>query len=85
MASGRTKGPPSELIYPGVKHVFVAGRMSNEVFRAWYVIADFVIVRISSCALPEANLGAYLEFVERNELALYQSSPGLIEFGVLLV
>jgi heme-degrading monooxygenase HmoA len=42
-----------------------------------------VIVRISSNAVPETNIGAYLEYVERNELPLYESTPGLIKVWVL--
>jgi len=32
---------------------------------------------MSSCAVPEANIAAYLEFAKRNELVLYLSFPGL--------
>jgi hypothetical protein len=42
----------------------------------WYFVPNLVIVRISSSAVPDANIGAYLEYEERNELPLYESNPG---------
>jgi hypothetical protein len=56
---------------------------SDEVSKAWHAVANFVIVRILSCAVPEPNRDAYLEFVKRNELAFYESSPGLVAVWLL--
>jgi hypothetical protein len=53
------------------------------VSKAWNVVTNVVIVQILSYAVPEPNLGAYLEFVKRNELAFYESSPGLVDVWLL--
>lgn len=42
-----------------------------------------MIVRISSSAVPDANLARYLQYVKRGELPLYECSPGLVAVWLL--